>query len=92
MDFAYGPIETDNEPDGFGPLDLDEEEYEEAFEDGALGDELEDEDEDPYEYFVEPYEDEYEEEEFEDPGLGGFDDLKPFGSFDSGMGWDDPFL
>ena len=31
------------------------------------------------------------EEEYEEPGLGGFDDLRPFGSFSDGYGWDDAF-
>ena len=34
-------------------------------------------------------EDEFDEDEFEDSGLAGFDDLRPFGSFDDGFGWDD---
>lgn len=42
--------------------------------------------------FVDPYAQEEYEEEYEEPGLGGFDDLKPFGSFDDGLGWDDPLF
>ena len=33
-----------------------------------------------------------EEEEYDEPGLPGFDDLKPFGSFDDGFGWEDGYL
>ena len=29
------------------------------------------------------------EDEFEEPGLAGWDDLRPFGSFDDGFGWDE---
>ena len=40
--------------------------------------------------FDDPYAEEvYEEYEEEEYGLGGFDDLKPFGSFNDGVGWDD---
>lgn len=63
------------EPTGFEPLDLDEEDYND--EDDFYGYEVEEE-----------YEDE---EDYEEPGLAGFDDLRPFGSFDDGYGWDDSF-
>lgn len=63
------------EPTGLEPLDLDDEDY---------GDE-----DDSYSYEVE---EEYQDEEYyEEPGLAGFDDLRPFGSFDDGYGWDDSF-
>ncbi len=63
------------EPTGFEPLDLDDEDY--------------DDEDDFYSYEVE---EEYEDEEdYEEPGLAGFDDLRPFGSFDDGYGWDDSF-
>ena len=82
MNISSEPFENDYEPDGFEPLDLDDNE---------------DEDEDPYAY-EDPYEDDgYAEYEDDGSGLGGFDDLKPFGSFndDSGWldhGWDDGFF
>ena len=63
------------EPIGFEPLDLDDEDYND--EDDFYGYEVEEE-----------YEDE---EDYEEPGLAGFDDLRPFGSFDDGYGWDDSF-
>lgn len=44
---------------------------------------FEEEDEDIYE------EEQYEDEDYDEPGLAGFDDLRPFGSFDDGFGWDD---
>lgn len=47
--------------------------------------ELDEELEDAYVYAEELYE----EEAYEEPGLGGFDDLRPFGSFSDGFGWDD---
>ena len=60
------------EPTGFEPLDLDDEDFV-------------DEDDSYYSEVVEEYED----EEFdEEPGLPGFDDLMPFGSFDDGFGWE----
>jgi len=60
------------EPTGFEPLDLDDEDFV-------------DEDDSYYSEIVEEYED----EEFdEEPGLPGFDDLMPFGSFDDGFGWE----
>ena len=63
------------EPTGFEALDLDDEDYND--EDDFYGYEVEEE-----------YEDE---EDYEEPGLAGFDDLRPFGSFDDGYGWDDSF-
>jgi len=40
-----------------------------------------------------PYdEDDYEDEDYDEPGLAGFDDLMPFGSFDDGFGWEDGYL
>ena len=63
------------EPTGFEPLELDDEDYED--EDDSYG----------YEAVEEYVDDEYDDE----PGLGGFDDLRPFGSFDDGFGWDDSF-
>ena len=85
MDFAYGPMEPDNDPYGLKPLDLDDEDDEEF------------EDDDSDIFFIDPYEDgdddeDEEEEEFIDPRFGGYDDLKPFGSFDDGFGWDEGFL
>lgn len=77
MDYLDELFEAD-EPDDFGPLDLDGDEY----------DDEEDEDEDDDEVFV-YVDDSYEEEDDEGWELGGFDDLKPFGSFDDGYGWDD---
>ena len=77
MSFPYGPFDRDEEPDGLPPLivDDDDEEYE---------------DEDPYDYYDDPYaDDDYIEYEDEEQGLGGFDDLKPFGSFNDGFGWQD---
>ena len=61
------------EPTGFEPLEWDNEEYDE--DDGYI--------DDPFAAM------EYEEEEYEEPGLGGWDDLRPFGSFSNGFGWDD---
>lgn len=71
MNYPDGPIETSTEPDGFEPLEWDDEVYEDE--------------DDAYVYDDDPYE----EEELEEPGLAGFDDLMPFGSFDSGFGWGD---
>ena len=49
--------------------------------------EYDDEDDAVDEY--DPYEDE---DEYEEPGLGGFDDLKPFTSFDDEASWDGGYL
>lgn len=79
MEFLYEPIDDSKMPTGFEPLDLDDEEFEE--------------DDDPYSYFEDPYAQQEDEDEDEDEdeelGLMGWDDLKPFGSFDDGFGWDD---
>ena len=75
MDFAYGPIDTP-EPTGLEPLDFDEDD--EGFldeDDGAF-------------CFDGGYDDE---DDFEEPGLASWDDLRPFGSFDDGFGWDEGF-
>ncbi|MBO4352165.1 MAG: hypothetical protein J5818_01580 [Eggerthellaceae bacterium] len=73
MDSLYEPLEM-NEPTGFEPLEWDDEVY----------------DEDEYGYADDPYTTaESEEDEYEEPGLGGWDDLRPFGSFSDGFGWDD---
>lgn len=69
----------------YGPIDIPEPT---GFEPLDLDDEDYDED-DSYSY---ESEEEYEDEDyFEEPGLAGFDDLRPFGSFDDGFGWDDSF-
>nr|AHF24237.1 hypothetical protein [uncultured bacterium Contig224] len=66
----------------YGPIDTPEPTGLEPLE---WDDEVYDDDDDIY--YEEP-EDE-EEEDYEEPGLAGWDDLKPFGSFDDGFGWDD---
>lgn len=76
MDSPYEPVEHYCDPNDLKPLDFDDDEYE---------------DENPYDYFENPYEDDAS-EDYEEPGLGGFDDLKPFGSFSDGLGWDDGYL
>ena len=80
-DFMYGPMEDDDRRYDLEPLAFDDEEDE-----GAFG----------YDDEGEPYDDagfdDYEDEDdYGEPGLAGWDDLKPFGSFDDGFGWDDAF-
>lgn len=75
MDFLYDPLEIDNERNDLKPLVFDDEE--DDIEDYYSYDDASD---NAYDAFV---------EEYEEPGLGGFDDLKPFGSFNNGFGWDD---
>ena len=73
VDYMYGPIEDDGRRYDLEPLEFDDEEDEDAFED----------DDEPYD---DAGYDDYE-DEFEEPGLAGWDDLRPFGSFDDGFGW-----
>lgn len=81
VDFMYGPIEDDDRRYDLEPLALDDEEDEDAFEN----------DDGPYEDAGnDDYDDDYE-DDYEGLGLAGWDDLRPFGSFDDGFGWDDPF-
>ena len=75
VDYMYGPIEDDGRRYDLEPLEFDDEEDEDAFED----------DDEPYD---DAGYDDYE-DEFEEPGLVGWDDLRPFGSFDDGFGWDE---
>lgn len=77
MDFLYEPTDMPSEPSGFEPLFPEDEEFE---------------DEDEYVYEDIVYEEEDDEDEFIDPSFGGWDDLKPFGSFDGGYGWDEGWL
>ena len=78
MEFPYEPVENYCDPNDLKPLELDDDEGE---------------DENPYDYFDNTYaENGYEDYEYEKPELGGFDDLRPFGSFSDGYGWDDGFL
>ena len=77
VDYMYGPIEDDGRRYDLEPLEFDDEEDEDAFED----------DDEPYD---DAGYDDYE-DEFEEPGLAGWDDLRPFGSFDDGFGWEDSF-
>ena len=42
--------------------------------------------------FEDSSDDSYEEEEYEEPGFGGWDDLKPFASFDDESSWSDGYL
>lgn len=74
VDFMYGPIEDDDRRFDLEPLEFDDEEDEGAF----IDDDEPDVDNDV------DYDDEYEE-----PGLAGWDDLRPFGSFSDGYGWDE---
>ena len=75
MDYLDGPLDTDYVPTGFEPLDLDDEEYDNEDEYGY---------DDAYGNADDSYDD-----EFDEPELKGFDDLRPFGSFSDGFGWDD---
>lgn len=72
MEFAYGPIDTP-EPTGFEPLEWDDTEIE---------------DDDTMAYLYDASEEDDEEDEFEDDGFGGWDDLKPFSSFDDESAWE----
>ena len=73
MDYLNEPEDPMREPTGFEPLEWDDEEYE-----------------DEYGYDDDSYtQDEYEEEEYDQQGLAGWDNLRPFGSFNDGFGWDD---
>ena len=77
VDYMYGPIEDDGRRYDLEPLEFDDEEDEDAFDDN----------DEPYgDAGYDDYED-----EFEEPGLAGWDDLRPFGSFDGGFGWEDSF-
>ena len=73
----YGPDEHYCDPNDLKPLEFDDDEEE---------------DEDPYDFFEDPYAEDAYEDDYEEPGLGGFDDLRPFGSFSDGYGWDDGYL
>lgn len=75
VDFMYGPIEDDGRRYDLEPLEFDVEEDEGAFgDDGDCYIDADDGDDD---------------EEYEEPGLAGWDDLRPFGSFSDGYGWDE---
>ena len=73
MDFLYEPIEIDEEANALKPLEWDGNEYEDEYV-------FDDESADAFDQY---------EEEYEESGLGGWDDLKPFTSFDDESSWSD---
>lgn len=75
VEFMYGPIEDDGRRYDLEPLEFDDEEDEDAFGD-----------DDDYNIDAGDGDDD---EEYEEPGLAGWDDLRPFGSFSDGYGWDE---
>lgn len=75
MDFPRDPLEIDEEYNSLRPLEFDDDEFEE--------------DDDIYVFEDDSYAYDDDDDEYEDSGFGGWDDLKPFTSYDDESAWGD---